>query len=293
MGRYLSVDRFNNLNPAIPDDKLVLASVHEAAHAVVAWCVGCPLKRVILGYGPDVQRPDGVVGGFTELDMGAIEWDSEPDADVSRIKLEKKLLIWLAGGMAERRLVPHIDQETDDYDTKVLYDDLATYCLSDDEINATFRLAEIRCRNLLARDDVWRAVRELAGALLVKTEILGDDVCRMIGSQVKPGRNDLLRRTTAPILATVTRAMFTLVPGEMVADWSRLRDRKRNAIPWPKVCVIRGELFEPVPEWQPETVEAWSAEKDVLMVMHRKVYRVIRKKSAKRLLHSLKQNLLT
>lgn len=146
----MSLDRSN---PISPDDCLVPSSIQEAARAVVAWSLGCPQERVIIGSGCyGAQRTDRVAVGFTEL-MCAFARQDETDVFLQKLMLEKNLMVWLAADIAESRL----------HNRLVIYNNFAGHNLSDLEFEVILRRAEIRCRHFLARDDVWGIVQELAG----------------------------------------------------------------------------------------------------------------------------------
>lgn len=249
-----------------------LDAFHEAGHAVVATVLGHPPPYVELtNETPEALRGAGVVKGFTAMPPEILNWQDAPSEDHARILLEKKCIIWVAGGLAERRLKGDIDRHVDGHDCRAALDDLALHCDSDDEIHARYRLAVIRARNLLAEDYVWAACKALAGALVVHGRIERAAIVELVdeATRAHQSRKALPKRR----YVTVTCGRVVVCRAEHVPSMRRLISREGASSKWPERVTIDGYPFEPVPDWEPEAVECFNADTGGYAIMFRKLYR--------------------
>ena len=140
---------------------------HEAGHAVAAFLLDRPFRRVSIiqdeeGHGHVLYRKF-----HKRFDP---EYGSNPQK--ARFQIERAIITLMAGGEAERVHTGrrnNLGSSSDDETAR----DLATYIVPDwgDELVAYLKWLRIRTRNLLKSPRNWRAVEELAEALMEKGEM--------------------------------------------------------------------------------------------------------------------------
>jgi ATP-dependent Zn protease len=150
---------------------------HEAGHAVVSVDVGLSVKYVAI-------HLDLVEGNAGVCQGGKSPSWAQPEIDATgrtRRWIEQVIMVLLAGGEAERRFVGRRNHKgaSSDYQKAV---DIGSYICNGDmeETQAYLAWLAVRTRNLLAREDIWAAVKAVALALLVRSELSGREVKRII-----------------------------------------------------------------------------------------------------------------
>jgi hypothetical protein len=146
--------------------KKATVAYHEAGHAVVAWRLRIPLRRA----GVTIV-PDGDAAGscsHRKIVGHDIEWDS---SDRIVFRAERLAQICLAGGIAQRRYCAQsVRRHHTDSDRSEAID-VMIHLASGRELEVWLKLLYIRTENMLANQDVWRAVQLLAEALVERKTI--------------------------------------------------------------------------------------------------------------------------
>jgi hypothetical protein len=139
---------------------------HEAGHAVMGWHLGATFRSVSIRGGPHCR---GWVWFCEDLAARGFDW-------------ERAALIYLAGPLAawphERRfraLSARLDLER-------AYDLVERACSSATEARERWGLLRERGWNVLGREDLWRAVRALARALLRRGTLTGREARAVISA---------------------------------------------------------------------------------------------------------------
>jgi hypothetical protein len=155
--------------------KEATVAYHEAGHAVAAWRLRIPLHRT----GVTIV-PDGEAAGTTshhKVVGREIEWDV---SDRTVLKAERFAQVCLAGGIAQRHYCPQsvrrYHTDSDHHNAIGVLINLA----AGRELEAWLKLLYIRTENMLANQDVWRAVQRLAEALVQRKTIRGKEATEII-----------------------------------------------------------------------------------------------------------------
>jgi hypothetical protein len=143
--------------------KLERTAYHEAGHAVAAYVLHRALGHVSI----EPER-----GSLGHMKTRRFEESFQPDAEVkrgTRERLEKEIMVCLAGPIAERRFVGRLRQDTivgasrDFNDAARCADCL---CGNSEETDAYLAWLSVRATNLIKLAWHWRAIQTLAEALL-------------------------------------------------------------------------------------------------------------------------------
>jgi hypothetical protein len=142
------------------------AAYHEAGHAVVAWLLDRSFRRV------SIEEAEGEVGGALYRKWHNKFDPNHGDPKRARLQLEGAMMIALAGAEAERIHAGGRNNKGTGFDDE-LVTTLATFVIDErgEELPAFVNWLTIRTRNLLKLPQNWRAVEELAAALLERGEI--------------------------------------------------------------------------------------------------------------------------
>jgi hypothetical protein len=151
---------------------------HEAGNAVAAWRLGVPLER----RGLNIIRTHGRNGPhlIARLLAGTSSWMGP----IERIKVEKLAQICLAGRVAQHRYDPRSVRRSRTNgpggDEQATLDTLLHLAGSDREIEAWYKLLNIRVEQMISDPLVWRAVERLAEALIQREKLSGREATEII-----------------------------------------------------------------------------------------------------------------
>lgn len=162
--------------------KEIATAYHEAGHAFIVWKLGVSLKKITIVPSKDFA------GCCTHAKVVRGKYAAADDSDRTRIRMERLVLIALAGTAAQRlhnsRSYRHFHSQTD-HDRAV--DVALTICGSSESAEAYLRWLNIRVRDMLRFAPAWRAVRALAKELLKRKVLQGGDAARLIHDEwMKP-----------------------------------------------------------------------------------------------------------
>ncbi len=158
---------------------------HEASHAVVAYCFGWWVNH------------EGV-----EIDE---RWYCGLRRTIDANTVEAEICVHLAGFMAERLLNSHLPLSSNIHDLEIALDDAqgdwgtadsddeAAFArllsehpdLEDDALIALYRKYEARTLSLLREPAVWKAVEDVAGALVKNGFLAASEVEKLIPEEVR------------------------------------------------------------------------------------------------------------
>jgi hypothetical protein len=139
---------------------------HEAGHAVACIYENVPLLTVSIA---PTKNSDGRVGHHNILHGCEIEGEDKPH---HRLRMERLVLIALAGPAAERRFSPKGYRSYGGKgDLQFAFELVSKFVGTREEHNAYFHLLKIRTRDFLHRPGVWDEITALATALLEETTL--------------------------------------------------------------------------------------------------------------------------
>jgi len=175
------------------EKKLREVAFHEAGHAASSFFLGVKIKKASII--PDPER--GTLGSVHHPSFGS---NLRPDVRVglkARDTLEKHILIFFAGALAERRVRGRgnwVGARFDHHEAT----GLAIY------LNGSLRSTEqylawihVRAEEMLDRPGYWPVVEAIAAALLEHRELAGDRVVELAGEMVQRWVNMEHARLTA------------------------------------------------------------------------------------------------
>jgi hypothetical protein len=162
------------------------AAYHEAGHAVVAWLLDRSFRRVSIKE--------------TEEELGIAlyrKWHNKFDPNHSdpkraRLQLEGAMMTALAGAEAERIHTGSRNDKGAGFDDE-LVTTLAAFVIDEreEELPAFVNWLTVRTRNLLKLPQNWRAVEELAAALVEREEIGAAEAKGIIRRGARAGYEEL------------------------------------------------------------------------------------------------------
>jgi ATP-dependent Zn protease len=153
---------------------------HEAGHTVMAYIVRRAFRRVSI-----VEEEDRL--GHVLYAKWRADFDPDAvDEDRARRGLEKAIMTAQAGEVAEHIFTKRHNWQGARGDLQ-LETDLASYLISDmeDELPASLKWLRIRTRNQLLVPFYWRAVEDLAAALLEKKEMSSREARLIIQNSIR------------------------------------------------------------------------------------------------------------
>ena len=147
---------------------------HEAGHAVAAIEMGFKVSSVSI-------QPDEFSHGRTVHNnpLYRMNLNSHEHSDRLRLRVERAVIIALAGPEAQQRYNPRTIRKQDvkdDVDRVMRV--LSEFTASNEELEAYFDLLRIRTRQLI--DLKWDAVQRLSRALCERTALSGAEARRMV-----------------------------------------------------------------------------------------------------------------
>lgn len=166
--------------PRLPSKSVLLSTAyHEAGHAVAAFLQDIRFEKGTITIVP----ADGASGYFThEKVMKRLR----PDLDCSdrvRIRAEKLIVLCLAGPEAQRR---HRASSVRSYHASSDYNvavDCSGYFVGNSEVHTAYmKYLLARTKALFYRPRAWEAVEALAGELVSKRTLRGDEALKVIRS---------------------------------------------------------------------------------------------------------------
>jgi hypothetical protein len=159
------------------EKRLEATAYHEAGHAIAAWWLQLPFKRVTI-------TPNADAGSLGHLlhDRAPKWFNPEIKAgDRQRLRAERHIITGFAGQIAEgkyRGRRPRYGMDSDNSQAV----NMATYfCISTDTTEALLHFCFLSSRDLIAK--WWWAVEAVALALLDRTTLSCEEVKEVIHSE--------------------------------------------------------------------------------------------------------------
>ncbi len=172
-----------------PELDLQATAYHEAGHAVVAWWLGVGIRRATII--PD--KSDNSRGHVLNHSLRPSTYEGIELADpfdTSRLRAEKRVMVSMAGEMAQRRFNPHsVRFYHASSDREYIIGVLERYAIWRDGIRDTrphHKLLQGWTEMILSR--LWYVVETVANALLERRTLSGKDL-RAVMLKAKPKGN--------------------------------------------------------------------------------------------------------
>ena len=165
---------------SIARKRLACTAYHEAGHAVAHAEYGLPARRVTIKSGGDYLG--ACFGRRALLSRYGPEWDS---GDRNRLRMEKDVIILLAGGEAERRFSGRSNYVGAKSDREQAIDLLCRFASDFYEnpgqgkqriFKTYFKLLELRARELVQNKINWIRIKAVAEKLLEKETLSRKEV---------------------------------------------------------------------------------------------------------------------
>jgi len=153
--------------------KLRSTAYHEAGHAVVANHEGVAVKRVTIE--PDGETLGSVIHG--KLLNESVTWDTSKKM---RWRMEKLVMVCLAGYAAEKKFNPRTRREGSDGDFHAAVNAIGYFVGSNREIELYFELLGLWTKGILDNELVWRQVEVLAEELVNRKTLKGKGVRQVL-----------------------------------------------------------------------------------------------------------------
>ena len=153
---------------------------HEAGHAVMAFQLGVNVRGITI-------IPDHESAGSC-LHEGLLKFQGKElvTSPTARIKMEKLILICLAGPLAQRKFKPRSVRR---YHAGSDYSAVANVALSmngsTEQANAYIRWLEIRVKEQLYTSMTWRFVEAVASELIKNKEINGKSLPSIFAKMIR------------------------------------------------------------------------------------------------------------
>jgi len=164
---------------------------HEAGHAALAIYLRIGLKRVSVIPGNDYS------GTCDPVRQPSLTTADHGQSDYLTKRVEKCMMVALAGAEAQRKFAPtSVRHYQARGDIKAVFELAFRLCGSSEEASALVKLLQIRTRNILGVDYVWRGVKALAKQLLKQREIKGTNARVIIESAAIPRRRSKIETIT-------------------------------------------------------------------------------------------------
>jgi hypothetical protein len=162
-------------------------SVHEAAHAVVAWTLDVPVYEIRIGICEQVEH--GVRHGGVELvavDGLARIWTAIGRSHRTRQHaLNASAITLFAGEEAERQIIGEVDEESGSSDLAKIGDIIDELCGSGDAMTYVIDYCRHHNRMLAVTRRIVRSktdtIKNLAGALMASGTLDFDEVAKLCG----------------------------------------------------------------------------------------------------------------
>jgi hypothetical protein len=154
--------------------RLEATAYHEAGHAVVTVALGRAVRRVSI-----IRRADdNSLGRSRGYPLGG---GFQPDVSRSRRSrktIEERVIIKCAGFHAESRFTGRRNHAGAAYDRQEAKEFLSLLA-EDEELKKYLAWLDVRSKNLVGSQLIWRAIEYVARELLERKEITGQDVRRL------------------------------------------------------------------------------------------------------------------
>jgi hypothetical protein len=160
---------------------LEATAYHEAGHAVAHHVLGFNIRAVTIVPSKDCA---GKVSGKLGVKPRILEYGNPSRATVA--KWHDKAITLLAGAEAQRRFKPHsIRRYMASSDRGAVVDILSRLHPEEEELNAVIKYLEARTRNLVGNPIRWGQIEDLAGALVAKRTLTGQEVRQVLVESYK------------------------------------------------------------------------------------------------------------
>jgi hypothetical protein len=155
---------------------LETTAYHEAGHAVADHVLGFNIRSVTIAPSKGCA---GKVSGKLGVKPRILEYGNPSRATVT--KWHDKVVTLLAGAEAQRRFKPHsIRRYMARGDHNAAVDILFRLHPEEEELNAAIKFLEARTRNLVGNAIRWGQIEALAGALMAKRTLTGQEVRQVL-----------------------------------------------------------------------------------------------------------------
>jgi hypothetical protein len=155
-----------------------LTAYHEAGHAVVHLHFSHPLKRITI-------KEEGDAAGYVSHHYPSRlveQIDLDQITPARRLRVEEEIIGSYAGQFALRRLGVRKWRTGAGQDERDAAELAWRVCGMENQRSgmAFMRWCKVRAEDLLARDDIWAAIKALASSLLQRGTISGRDARRIV-----------------------------------------------------------------------------------------------------------------
>jgi hypothetical protein len=161
-------------------DNLLITAYHEAGHAIANKVLGLKLRLVTI-----VPKGDyaGVVKGAIGINVERLRDDDFSVDEVSR--WHNEIIVLLAGAEAQKKfrprsMKPHM-VAADNANIQTILENLHP----SNERRAIMTWLRVRTRNLINHPKHWRYIEDLAGVLIERPTLTGDEVSDVIAESFK------------------------------------------------------------------------------------------------------------
>lgn len=180
----------------------VTVTFHEAAHAVIAWKL-----RLLHKSGASIIPTDHYRGRIVAL-RGRGGDPLLSNADSARLRVERQVMLALAGMEAERKYTGRPAQryrENPKSDWNIAIDNLSTICWPSSDAFPVYRkLLRIRTRDMV--EFYWPQIEAVAAALMKHKTLTRDQIISTIYASVPKPSHATIRGLRASDKQTVTLA---------------------------------------------------------------------------------------
>ena len=155
--------------------QLIATAYHEAGHAVAAHFLKIPITKVT------IEPDDDSLGHVRRKNLPRPVYEALRSGGLTLHmidKIERNIIMPLAGGAAERRHRGRSNYVGSWQDRDRVVDFVDRLSASGEEASAYYRLQLVRARGLI--ESKWYAVEAVAQALLAATTLTGEDVKRIV-----------------------------------------------------------------------------------------------------------------
>ena len=158
---------------------LKATAYHEAGHAMAAWHLEIPFGKG--KHALSIVPVGSALGHFQSKQIVRFRNGDLPTTGANRLKMEREVVVGLAGTMAQRRHRPSSARSwhaSSDYHSAV--DLVSNFTGSVRETEAYLKLLQIRAEQTLDRPGTWECVEAIATALLNRKTLSANEVVEII-----------------------------------------------------------------------------------------------------------------
>lgn len=155
---------------------------HEAGHAAMQFMFELKIEKATIVSGDEYL---GVVSGQVATEDHSLDVDT---SDEARQKAEKDAMVFLAGGIAQKRFDPKgYKHKSSERDIRFAMNVLSYFTGGvNEETEAYFRYLKIRTKNLVCGVYLWPVVQVIAKELLLRQTLTGEQIEKTIHKAFSP-----------------------------------------------------------------------------------------------------------